>query len=434
MSIVSRCCALCDCGPRAAFFKFCLIQFLCAASTLASFAAAIVLQDDLDAIIGVSTVRRNAAYFLTFSVSGVSSAISFAFILSTCFCGNRWLSPNLKYLAIVMTIIWTVADVYLMTSEGGFQTCRASPLPQQFSNGKSSTVTIDFGLHICYAQTSTRVFGICTALCWLLSALWIDARLPGRELDTESTRVSQTPTRYVTLLRLMQFLAACAVLAAHMGTISLLQQESLTSVGHATAWDSPPHATYILWLCVSVLSIAVSLWLMFATCRYGREGMYCERHVAVGMTFLWIAIVTYSLQTTDTFQPCLAEADANNAYYQCVTGNLTCAFAVLAVVCWAIRAIWYIHGLCEVLLAKYLARQAIFEGEKEKGKETVAACVVCMTNEREMAFVPCGHFCVCNECSGNFVQNGADGGRNMRSKEKCPLCREEVFDVMRIYL
>jgi hypothetical protein len=37
-------------------------------------------------------------------------------------------------------------------------------------------------------------------------------------------------------------------------------------------------------------------------------------------------------------------------------------------------------------------------------------CVICMDAPRVMAFVPCGHRCLCVGCSASFVASGADWG------------------------
>ncbi len=44
-------------------------------------------------------------------------------------------------------------------------------------------------------------------------------------------------------------------------------------------------------------------------------------------------------------------------------------------------------------------------------------CVVCYTREKDVAFVPCGHFCCCAVC---YVSLGS----------KCPLCRARIVDVV----
>lgn len=46
-------------------------------------------------------------------------------------------------------------------------------------------------------------------------------------------------------------------------------------------------------------------------------------------------------------------------------------------------------------------------------------CVVCMTNPAKMAFLPCGHFACCAECSARC--------------QRCPLCREVVSLCVRVY-
>jgi len=51
-------------------------------------------------------------------------------------------------------------------------------------------------------------------------------------------------------------------------------------------------------------------------------------------------------------------------------------------------------------------------------------CVICLTTQKDTALLPCGHFCVCNECG---IQIRLSPGRN-----RCPLCRAQVNDIMRI--
>jgi len=46
-------------------------------------------------------------------------------------------------------------------------------------------------------------------------------------------------------------------------------------------------------------------------------------------------------------------------------------------------------------------------------------CVVCLTERREYAFLPCRHLCVCHQC--------------VRYLEKCPLCRTPIQKYMKIF-
>jgi hypothetical protein len=49
--------------------------------------------------------------------------------------------------------------------------------------------------------------------------------------------------------------------------------------------------------------------------------------------------------------------------------------------------------------------------EEETGR---ADCVVCLTNKRELAILPCRHMCVCRACAAECIQN---------QDSKCPICR-----------
>ena len=53
---------------------------------------------------------------------------------------------------------------------------------------------------------------------------------------------------------------------------------------------------------------------------------------------------------------------------------------------------------------------------------TALTCVVCMSNERAVACVPCGHMCLCEGC-------GTTGGVG----DKCPMCRTAVSMFMRVF-
>lgn len=51
-------------------------------------------------------------------------------------------------------------------------------------------------------------------------------------------------------------------------------------------------------------------------------------------------------------------------------------------------------------------------------------CVVCFEGEREMCFLPCGHVCCCTKCAQDVMHVMA---------KKCPLCRTECKQTIRIY-
>lgn len=49
-------------------------------------------------------------------------------------------------------------------------------------------------------------------------------------------------------------------------------------------------------------------------------------------------------------------------------------------------------------------------------------CVICLDKRREVAFLPCGHRCVCEGCAHSYID------------EICPLCRYPYKDISKIYL
>ena len=50
---------------------------------------------------------------------------------------------------------------------------------------------------------------------------------------------------------------------------------------------------------------------------------------------------------------------------------------------------------------------------------TIKDCSICLTNEKNIAFIPCGHVCTCVDCGYKVAQ--------------CPICRKTIKKVLRIY-
>jgi len=55
------------------------------------------------------------------------------------------------------------------------------------------------------------------------------------------------------------------------------------------------------------------------------------------------------------------------------------------------------------------------------------ACVICQDEVAVMAIVPCGHLCMCIECSDACISGRA-------GSQSCPLCRGNIKRVLRIYM
>lgn len=61
--------------------------------------------------------------------------------------------------------------------------------------------------------------------------------------------------------------------------------------------------------------------------------------------------------------------------------------------------------------------------EKEGGEEVIEKpneCPICCVNKYNTVFIPCGHVYACTRCASSLLQ--------------CPLCRESIGNVLRIFL
>jgi hypothetical protein len=50
-------------------------------------------------------------------------------------------------------------------------------------------------------------------------------------------------------------------------------------------------------------------------------------------------------------------------------------------------------------------------------------CVVCLTERKSHAMVPCGHACACEACASSI----------MASTRECPVCRASVSQALKIF-
>ena len=62
----------------------------------------------------------------------------------------------------------------------------------------------------------------------------------------------------------------------------------------------------------------------------------------------------------------------------------------------------------------------------DKSKVRRVSCVVCHDETAVMAIVPCGHHCLCEDCSATIVACPA-------SSRLCPLCRSYIQSTLKIY-
>lgn len=52
-------------------------------------------------------------------------------------------------------------------------------------------------------------------------------------------------------------------------------------------------------------------------------------------------------------------------------------------------------------------------------------CVICLNGPKNTAFYPCGHQCFCNQCASMFKQQA--------KHQICPICRNRIQDILKIY-
>ena len=61
----------------------------------------------------------------------------------------------------------------------------------------------------------------------------------------------------------------------------------------------------------------------------------------------------------------------------------------------------------------------------EVPKNDGESCIICLNKPKEMAFYPCGHQCLCEECSESFLEQARH--------RLCPICRDRYIDIIRVY-
>tara|TARA_B110000208_G_scaffold120643_1_gene147336 strand:- start:162 stop:578 length:417 start_codon:yes stop_codon:yes gene_type:complete len=71
------------------------------------------------------------------------------------------------------------------------------------------------------------------------------------------------------------------------------------------------------------------------------------------------------------------------------------------------------------------ARLRELAAQERKREKEEPECVVCMDKERSHSFVPCGHRCVCKECSALMMR---------AAQPRCPYCRTLATSSMQTFL
>lgn len=56
----------------------------------------------------------------------------------------------------------------------------------------------------------------------------------------------------------------------------------------------------------------------------------------------------------------------------------------------------------------------------QRSDKSLLLCIICMVNERSIAFIPCGHFGTCKICSDKITE--------------CPICRSFIKCTQKVFL
>ena len=68
-----------------------------------------------------------------------------------------------------------------------------------------------------------------------------------------------------------------------------------------------------------------------------------------------------------------------------------------------------------------IVNQAIVQQISSVAEREDQFCIICTTNNREIAFAPCGHFCICRICNSNPLVT------------RCPICRNPESVALEIF-
>lgn len=71
-----------------------------------------------------------------------------------------------------------------------------------------------------------------------------------------------------------------------------------------------------------------------------------------------------------------------------------------------------------IVPSKYLQTQNNSSSSSSSSKQSLGDCLICLTDEKQLACMPCGHLCACVPC-----------GYSLKS---CPVCRQKIESFMRI--
>jgi len=102
------------------------------------------------------------------------------------------------------------------------------------------------------------------------------------------------------------------------------------------------------------------------------------------------------------------------------------AYKVLSLLCGCFTIMTF-YALGKKWFPRFRMRRVRQQIQRERtrasteGLHETQICVACLQNPREVALFPCGHVCLCADCS-------------ILIQERCPVCREHVLETSPVYL
>jgi len=85
------------------------------------------------------------------------------------------------------------------------------------------------------------------------------------------------------------------------------------------------------------------------------------------------------------------------------------------------------HVKSGVALIVHIAKYNVQESELSRmlaHQEDDKKCCICLVTDKDALFLPCRHICCCYEC----------GQEQKNSTALCPLCRNRVTDIMKVFI
>ena len=87
----------------------------------------------------------------------------------------------------------------------------------------------------------------------------------------------------------------------------------------------------------------------------------------------------------------------------------------------------YCIGKLEYSVTRLRTQMSKLQQMRSKTRDDSALCCVCQDGAKTVLLLPCRHLCVCENCSS------ATDSRRRRLLRCCPICRETVEEMMKIY-